>query len=260
MASNSSRFDDVTRRAFMKRSLLAGALVLVPGLAACGTSDEDVFASGADTTTGDAATTAAAATDSTAAAATDSTAAATTAATEATPSDTSAADTSSADTSPAASGTAFPAGAELVVDFTFAAESGGRVQNPYIAVWIENEAEELVQTVSLWMKSGKGLKWLPDLKRWYSADQDRVDAGGTDMVDTISSATRVAGDYSVVWDGTDTTGAPVAQGVYHVCIEAAREHGPYELIREAVTIGTSAFSTELAPDGELTAASVSFVV
>ena len=253
MASNSSRFDDVTRRAFMKRSLLAGALVLVPGLAACGTSDEDVFASGADTTTGDAATTAAAAMDSTAAATTAATSAAT-------PSDTSSADTSPADAGPAASGTAFPAGAELVVDFTFAAEAGGRVQNPYIAVWIENEAEELVQTVSLWMKSGKGLKWLPDLKRWYSADQDRVDAGGTDMVDTISSATRVAGDYSVVWDGTDTTGAPVAQGVYHVCIEAAREHGPYELIREAVTIGTSAFSTELAPDGELTAASVSFVV
>lgn len=253
MASNSSRFDDVTRRAFMKRSLIAGALVLVPGLAACGTSDEDVFASGADTTTGDAATTAAAAMDSTAAATTAATSAAT-------PSDTSSADTSPADAGPAASGTAFPAGAELVVDFTFAAESGGRVQNPYIAVWIENEAEELVQTVSLWMKSGKGLKWLPDLKRWYSADQDRVDAGGTDMVDTISSATRVAGDYSVVWDGTDTTGAPVAQGVYHVCIEAAREHGPYELIREAVTIGASAFSTELAPDGELTAASVSFVV
>jgi hypothetical protein len=218
MASPSSRFDDVTRRAFMKRSFLAGALVLVPGLAACGTSDEDVFASG-----------------------------------------TGPADTSPADTA-AASGSAFPEGAELVIDFTFAADSGGRVQNPYIAVWIENEAEELVQTISLWMKSGNGLEWLPDLKRWYSVDQDRVDAGGTDMVDTISSATRVAGDYSVVWDGTDTTGAPVAQGTYHVCIEAAREHGPYELIREAVTIGTSAFSTELDPDGELTAASVSFVV
>lgn len=251
MPSPVSRFDVVSRRAFLQRSLVAGAaLAAVPVLGACGQSDAEVFATDAGTsgagttdagTTGGASGTAASTTtvgaETTVAAASDTTAAAT------------------------GAGAAWPAGAELVVDFTFSPESGGRrIENPYVAVWIEDEAEALVQTVVLWMKTGKGLRWLPDLKRWYALDQERIDAGGEDLVDTISSATRAAGDYSVMWDGTDLDGGLVAQGTYHVCIEAAREHGPYELIRQAVTIGDQAFTTELAPDGELTAASVTFVV
>jgi hypothetical protein len=45
-----------------------------------------------------------------------------------------------------------------------------------------------------------------------------------------------------------------------VCIEAAREHGPYELIRESITLGTRPMQKSLADKGELTAASVAFSV
>ena len=45
------------------------------------------------------------------------------------------------------------------------------------------------------------------------------------------------GVYNVVWDGRDEKKALVPLGDYYVCIEAAREHGPYELIRESVAIG-----------------------
>ena len=40
------------------------------------------------------------------------------------------------------------------------------------------------------------------------------------------------GAYKIVWDGNDDKKAPVVQGDYFVCIEAAREHGPYEIVRE----------------------------
>lgn len=249
MSRSDSRFEAVSRRTFMRRTLATGAVVLVPVLAACGTSDEEAFAE--DTSSG----------------ATPDTTAASAGAAETTTTAVAATDAAVVETTPAAGGGAASGGtaladtAELSIDFTFAvADSGRRVQNPYIAVWIENEAEELVQTVALWFNPPKGFKWLPDLKRWYSADQTRIDAGGEDVAETISAATRVAGDYSLLWDGTDMSGARVAQGSYFVCIEGAREHGPYELIRSAVTLGSEGFTSELEPDGELTAASVTFRV
>ena len=70
----------------------------------------------------------------------------------------------------------------------------------------------------------------------------------------------MAGAYSVVWDGKDDNGAAASQGDYFVCIEAAREHGPYELVRESISLGTKPAQKALADKGELTAASVAFSV
>jgi len=138
----------------------------------------------------------------------------------------------------------------MLIAFTYAA-SGGRVRNPYVAVWVEDEAGELVDTVALWFKqSQKGLRWLSDLRRWYSVD------GSSATVDTVSSATRTPGSYQVAWDVTDLDGNQVPAGQYYVCIEAAREHGPYSLIREAITLAEGMAATDLADDGELSAASV----
>jgi hypothetical protein len=61
------------------------------------------------------------------------------------------------------------------------------------------------------------------LQRWASVDTSFQPAGGPDTYDTVSGATRVAGTYSVMWDGTETRGARVALDHYFVCIEAARE-------------------------------------
>ena len=112
-------------------------------------------------------------------------------------------------------------GAELVVDFTYTAEgtSGGGVKNPYVAVWVEDRAGELVATIALWfLQSEKGPKWLSDLRRWATVD------GSDATIDAISSATRRPGEYSVLWDGTDTDGNLVAQGDYYIAIESSREH------------------------------------
>jgi hypothetical protein len=235
MLNHNSRYAAVSRRAFLARSAAVGALVLVPTLA-CSKSDSEIFADEPELAGGNAAPSGSTGTTS----GTD--VAATTAATP-------------------TSGTPIAAGAELAVAFSFTpGDSGRRVRNPYVAVWIEDAAGDLVQTVSLWFQNGKGQRWLPDLKRWYSAESARLAAGGPSTVDTISSATRTPGSYTVAWDGTDSSGARAVEGSYFVCIEAAREHGPYELVREPVTLGASAFSTALAGSGEIVDASVEFVV
>ena len=249
-----SRYQQVSRRALLRRSLALGALVLVPGLASCGGNDDaDVLGSGAGSGADDTTAPSAAAAETTVAPVVttgDTTSPA--------PADPAAADTAAPQTGAPAAGAAFPAGGELVVNFSYTStESGGRVHNPYIAVWVEDADGEMVSTISLWMKADKS-KYLRELTRFNETGTVFVDAGGD--LDAVTSATRQAGAYSVVWDGTGIDGAAVPQGSYFICIEAAREHGPYELIREPFTVGAEAFTQALTDNGELGAASIELTV
>lgn len=214
------RFPTVSRRAFLRRAALVGlTAAAVPAIAACGggTTTDAAPAPNRPTASGGASTTPGTAPTSGAAAPT--------------------------------AGQAFSAGERLQVDFTYQASGSGRVDSPYIAVWIEDGAGDLVQTVSLWFKSDES-KYLRDLKRWNSKDNRQAMTTG---------ATRIPGSFSVAWDGSDLDGQRVSDGDYVVCIEAAREDGPYQIIRESVPINATLTPTTLAPSGELTAATVSLV-
>lgn len=228
-----SRYREVSRRAFLRRAAqAAGALAALPLISSCG-NDAQAFAG---TTTTTLPPTTSATTD-------EGTTSTTTSATTTSPTTAAPATTAT---------TADPVTAsEMLIAFTYSA-AGGRVRNPYVAVWIEDEAGELVDTVALWfLQSRKGLRYLTDLRRWYAAD------GSSSTIDTISSATRSPGAYSVAWDLTNMDGQPVAGGQYYVCIEAAREHGPYSLIRESISFEDAVAEVQLPDDGELTNASVS---
>jgi hypothetical protein len=155
----------------------------------------------------------------------------------------------------AASGAPFDETKELVVTFTFTA-TDSRSRNPYVAIWIEDASGTLIRTIDLSMENGRGLRYLPDLKRWYRAYQSWLSSGASDVIDTISGPTRIPGTYSASWDGRNEAGALVHQGDYAVYIEAAREHGPYEVINETVSIGTAPFSKKPADSGELQQVSI----
>jgi hypothetical protein len=223
-----------------------GALALVPGVA-CSNNDKQVFSGatpstragggGGSTTVGSAPTT--------------------TASRSAT-----ATSTPPSTTKPKAAVTdPFPSGAALQVNFTYTMvdQGGPPGRNPYIAVWIEDPQGHMVQTLSVWFQARQS-QYVEHLTRWYNAEAALLDGGGTNNLDTRTGATRVAGAYQVVWDGTDTDGRPVAKGDYVVCVEAAREHGPESLSTAAVTIGTKAFTTKLPDDSELSALAAVFVV
>ncbi len=202
------------------RAAVAGAMLVLP--AACGSADEATFETAETTTTvGD--------TASAAAESTTTLAEATTA-------------------SPEAITTGFPSGAELLVSFNYAPSETDRAKRPYVAVWVEDQDGNLVQTISIWYQQDqKGTKWLDELTQWYQA------AGGVD--DTRSTATQVAGEYTVAWDGTDTSGNAVAPGEYTLNIESSREHGPHSFTTTPMTVSGDGFSIQLADDGELSGAS-----
>jgi hypothetical protein len=157
----------------------------------------------------------------------------------------------------ATGGAAIAATSELLISYTYTADGGGRIHNPYVSVWIEDSTGKSVRTILLEFQQGrKGKKWLNDLKRWFRADEARVAQGGAAIVDTKSSATRLPGTYSVMWDGKTDAGASVPAGQYHVCIESARERGPYELARESITLGAATLTKKFADSGSLSGITV----
>lgn len=235
------RFPAALRRSAIARSVAIGAVVVLP--AACGGSqDADVFsASSSESVVASTSTvsTSTVSPETSAAVAVETTAASTTAAS------TTGASVTEADQASAATGATAEAAREMIVDFTYAAsDGGGRVRNPYIAVWIEDPDGNLVQTVSVWYESGKGEKWLPDLLTWYAVS-------GGQSADVSTGATRSAGSYSVVWDGTDLDGNPVAEGEYVLFLESAREHGPHSVTSAPISVTSSGFQISVPDNGEL---------
>ena len=148
---------------------------------------------------------------------------------------------------------------ELAVDLEIAPQEGRRYHRPYVAVWIEDANGRPVRTLSLWVNtSGRGPRYIRELRRWFSMARDQEDAGGPDLVSTVSSATRLPGQYSVTWNGRDDRGNVVDQGSYRVVIEASREHGSYQLMQQDLTLTAKPVAADLSGNQEIGRARVEY--
>jgi len=127
----------------------------------------------------------------------------------------------------------------------------GRFRRPFVAIWVENKKKESVRTLELWYNK---TRWLPDLKRWYTHNQSILQDSATRV--SISSATRTSGKYTISWNGLDDKGNPVPSGKYTVYIEAAREHGTYQLIKQEIEWNGKPKHFDLEGGVEITSASL----
>jgi hypothetical protein len=129
------------------------------------------------------------------------------------------------------------------------------VRRPYVAIWIEDKDHFPVRTVALWQQKPR---YLTDLKNWYREDRMRSMAEGSDLVGTISSATRSPGKYTVKWDGKDNQGKLVKAGTYTVNIEAAREHGTYQMMHQEMDFSGSPKTVQLPGGSEIASATLEY--
>ncbi|GAB4025247.1 DUF2271 domain-containing protein [Spirosoma gilvum] len=123
----------------------------------------------------------------------------------------------------------------------------GRSHRPFVAVWVEDEAGKPVRQLALWYNKPR---WLHDLREWYTLQ--------TDKAASVTSATRSPGEYTLVWDGKDDDGQYVKQGKYTVLIEAAREHGTYQLIRQTMDFNGKVKQQPLPGNVEISAAALDY--
>jgi thiamine biosynthesis lipoprotein len=105
----------------------------------------------------------------------------------------------------------------------------GRSHRPFVAVWVENKKKNLVANVALWYNKPR---WLHDLKQWFSQNSDDQSR----QLDGVTSATRSPGTYTIKWNLKDKDGNEVKSGKYILYIEAAREHGTYQVLKQEINL------------------------
>ncbi|MEM9379990.1 MAG: DUF2271 domain-containing protein [Planctomycetota bacterium] len=126
-------------------------------------------------------------------------------------------------------GVPWPAEKQVRVDFTFErpARTGrrrrGAYRRPYVAVWVETLDGTPVRTLCLWIERER---WLRDLRRWH-----RLHKNDRPHIDAVTRPTRNPGSYQLVWDGLADDGSRLPLGKYQIVVEAAREHGTYQIER-----------------------------
>jgi thiamine biosynthesis lipoprotein len=144
---------------------------------------------------------------------------------------------------------------ELTVSIELNLIEGYRVHRPYVAVWIENEAHAPVRTIAVWFAK---YKYLHELRAWSHDEGSRSESEDTHVMNSVSSATRPPGKYTFQWDGKDDFGNLVKPGKYTVLIEAAREHGTYQLMHQDMDFNGSPKQFQLPGDVELASATLDY--
>jgi hypothetical protein len=148
----------------------------------------------------------------------------------------------------------WPQGFELEISLELNRANGfGR--RPYLAVWVEDKDHFPVRTVNVWFDK---YRYLNELRAWYRSDRLRAVAEGKELIDSVSSATRAPGKYTLKWDGKDNQGKYVAAGNYTVFIEATREHGTYQLIKQDLVVSDMPRHVDLPGGSEVSAASLDY--
>lgn len=131
---------------------------------------------------------------------------------------------------------------EVTVGLNLNLIQGFRITRPYVAVWVEDEDGHPVRTIALWFNK---LNFLHELTTWYGDELLYRTDGARELVRSISSATRPAGQYTLQWNGTDDAGKLVKPGKYRVFVEASREHGTHQLMRQVMDFSGTPKRVEL---------------
>lgn len=137
----------------------------------------------------------------------------------------------------------FADNAKVNVEFELPKIDTSMYARPYVAIWIEDDKRKPVKTIQLWV--GKD-EWLKDLRSWWR----KVGRYDRELVDAVTSATRPAGQYRFIWDGTNDDGDRLEEGEYTLHIEVVREHGGRNYLRQKMALTNSEAHYQIKPTEE----------
>jgi hypothetical protein len=132
--------------------------------------------------------------------------------------------------------------AELSIELTLKQQTG-QYHPPYVASWIENSQGKPVRTLLLWREKAK---WLKDIRRWWR----KVGKKDAELVDGITSATRITGKYPLSFLAQDNNEKLLPQGQYTLFIEVVRENGGRAMVRQPFSLNGKEETFTLAATNE----------
>lgn len=103
---------------------------------------------------------------------------------------------------------------------------------PYVAIWIETPKRKGVHTLIFWKEQ---TDWFKDLRQWWR----KIGRNKNPNYDAVSGATRKPGIYNTSWDGVLDSNKNIPAGHYVLHIEAVREQGSREYLRQKITWGNN---------------------
>ncbi len=143
------------------------------------------------------------------------------------------------------SGLVLPATAsDLEIALQLPKISEGQYHRPYVAVWVEDSSEKSVRLIEIWREKPD---WIKDLRRFWR----KTGRADQPLVDARTGATKGPGQYRLHWDGKDDQGATVPNGEYQLVIEAAREHGGRQLVKQKFNWDGTAVALSVAAGNEI---------
>lgn len=149
------------------------------------------------------------------------------------------------------SGLVLPATAsELEIALQLPKISEGQYHRPYVAVWVEDSSEKSVRLIEIWREKPD---WIKDLRRFWR----KTGRSDQALVDARTGATKGPGKYQLSWNGQDNSGKAVAAGQYLLVVEAAREHGGRNLVKQAFNWDGSAVDIQVKAGSEIGAIQLS---
>jgi FAD:protein FMN transferase len=144
---------------------------------------------------------------------------------------------------------------ELIANVEIPQTQGFGARRPYVALWIDDKDHFPVRTLAVLFEKAR---WLNELHAWYREDRLRAMSEGSEILNSVTSATRSPGKYTFKWDGKDNAGKLVKEGTYTVLVEGAREHGGYNLVRREINFNGQPAQAQIPPGGELGAVSLDY--
>ena len=146
-------------------------------------------------------------------------------------------------------GSASSFAASLQIELALPKPDHGPYHRPYVAVWIEDQAEKPVRLLEIWREKPD---WIKDLRRVWR----KTGRADQPLVDARTGATKGPGVYHLKWQGDDNAGKLVGAGEYLLVIEAAREHGGRNIVKQKFNWDGSAIDLSLPAGSEIGAVSL----
>lgn len=121
---------------------------------------------------------------------------------------------------------------QLDIEFTIPSLDVDPYHRPYVALWLETTKRQGIYTIAVWHEKED---WLKDMRQWWR----KLGRKKPESYDAVTAATRKPGKYKIQWNTKGSNGNSIPEGEYYLCLEAAREAGGRDFLRQKIILGNS---------------------